>query len=230
MMHPRLLALFLVATALGLGGCATRVPMAFEQDTDRVAADSKPVYLMTATVKNTYRTSFQPKVGWVYVDKSGATQVADRTVFTIDDKAKAETNTVEAGNSYLLRLQLDPGAYDIYGFLATARSFPIQGHFFVPLHAPLSVKESGVYYLGHVEATVRERQGNEFKAGPSIPLLDQAVAGASGGTFDIQITDRWTTDEALFRARFPALAGVVVKKAVLPAFDRSKAQRLWEAP
>ena len=110
-----------------------------------------------------------------------------------------------------------------------ASSFPIHGSFFAPLHTTITVGEPGVYYLGHVNATVRERKGEEFKAGPSIPLIDQAIAGASGGTFDIDITDGFDKDEALFRAKFPALAGVKITKAILPAFDRAKAQAWWQA-
>ena len=83
--------------------------------------------------------------------------------------------------------------------------------------------------IGHIEATVRERQGDEFKAGSSIPLIDQAVVGASGGTFDVAITDALSTDEALFRSKFPALTNVEIKRAILPPFDRLKAQQWWEA-
>lgn len=60
------------------------------------------------------------------------------------------------------------------------------------------------------------------------PLLDGAAFGASGGTFDAQIVDQEAKDEALFRTRFPALNGVQIQKAMLPAFDREKAQKYWE--
>lgn len=76
---------------------------------------------------------------------------------------------------------------------------------------------------------MRERQGNEFRAGPVIPLIDQGVAGASGGTFDIVVSDQWDTDQALFEKNFPALKGIEVRKSLVPAFDRAKAQKLWEA-
>ena len=228
-MKSRLLAFFAVSAAILLSGCATRTPMAFENDADRLTEKSKPVFLMTATIKNTYKTSFQPKLLVVNVEKAGAKEAADRINFTMDDKAKQETDSAATGNTYLLRLELEPGKYEIKGMTSLARTFPIQAFFFAPLHAPLESKEAGVYYLGHVNATVRERQGTEFKAGPSIPLIDQAVAGASGGTFDVAITDEFATDEAVFRAKFPALAGVTIKKAILPAFDRAKAQAWWEA-
>jgi len=104
----------------------------------------------------------------------------------------------------------------------------VRGSFFTPLHTPLESKSPGVFYLGHVSAVVRERQGSEFRAGPAIPLIDQGVVGASGGTFDIAIVDGLASDEPQFRSRFPALNGATVQKAILPPFDRAKAQKWWE--
>ncbi|MBS0427029.1 MAG: hypothetical protein JSR41_07055 [Proteobacteria bacterium] len=203
--------------------------MPFQNDADRLTEKSKPIFLMTATMKNTYRTSFQPRLLVVHVEKPEAKEAADRLNFVMDDKAKLETDSVESGNTYLLRFELDPGQYEIRGLTSLARSFPINGFFFAPMHSSLESKGPGVYYLGHVSATVRERQGDEFKAGPSLPLVDQAVAGASGGTFDVEITDQLVTDEPVFRSKFPALASVGITKAILPAFDRAKAQKWWEA-
>lgn len=214
---------------LGLSGCATPTKMAFHDENERVAEKQNPIYLMTATLKNTYRTSFQPRLLVVHVEKPDAKERADRLNFTMDEKARNETNSADSGNTYLLRLEVDPGTYEIRGLTSRAFTFPIQGFFFTPIHSSLEAKGPGVFYLGHVNATVRERQENEFKAGPSIPLIDQAVIGASGGTFEVEITDEWATDEAAFLSKFPALAGVTIQKAILPAFDRAKAQQWWEA-
>jgi hypothetical protein len=228
-MKTRLLCGLSLTLAILLSGCATRMKMAFEDDEERVTESSKPVFLLTATLKNSYRTSFQPKMTVLHVEKPGAKDAADRLNFTMDEKAKIETNTPEGGNTYFLRLPLERGRYEIRGLSSMASSFPIHGFYFAPLHSPIESNGSGVFYLGHVSATVRERQGNEFKAGPSMPLIDQAIAGASGGTFDIEISDRLAADEATFRSKFPALKGVEIKKTILPPFNREAAQKWWEA-
>ncbi|MFL6624737.1 MAG: hypothetical protein ACJ8NR_19270 [Sulfurifustis sp.] len=228
-MGNRSLIVILAFLALVLSGCATPLPMAFEDDSYRMTETSKPVLLMTATIKNKYKTSYQPRLLVVNVEKPDAKDSSDRLNFKADEKARNETDSPDAGNSYLIRLELEAGRYQIMGLTSLATVFPVNGFFFAPLHSSIEVKERGVFYLGHVNATVRERQGNEFKAGPSIPLIDQAVVGASGGTFDIEITDNFATDEGVFRSKFPALAGVTIKKAILPAFDRAKAQQWWEA-
>jgi hypothetical protein len=228
-MKIRVTSFIAILLAVLLSGCATRTKMAFESDEERLTATSKPVFLMTATLKNEYRSSFQPKLLVVNVEKPGAKDASDRLNFTIDEKAKNESDSPDLGNTYLLRMQLEPGRYEIRGLTSLSGLFPIRAFFFAPLHASFESNSPGVFYLGHVSATVRERQGSEFKAGPSIPLIDQAMAGASGGTFDIDISDRLAMDEAKFRSKFPALKDVEIKKFILPPFDRAFAQKWWEA-
>lgn len=226
-MSKRFTWVLALAGALLLTGCATRTRMAFEDAGQR--AEGKPILLMAATLKNNYRPDYQPKLNVLHVEKPGAKDAADRLNFVMDDEAKMETKSAATGNTYLLRMELPPGKYEIVGMTSMSGIFPVIGSFFTPMHAPIEVKENGVFYLGHVQATVRERQGNEFRAGAPIPLIDQAVVGASGGTFDVQFVDAQAADEALFRSRFPALHGVAVQKALLPPFDRAKAQKWWEA-
>ena len=125
-------------------------------------------------------------------------------------------------------MQLDPGTYAIQGLTCLNRGFLINAFFFAPLRESLQVSGPGVFYLGHVDAIVRERVDNEFRAGPVAPLMDQSVSGASGGTFDVTISDQWERDRTEFVAAFPALKAASIQKAILPAFDRVKAQRLWE--
>lgn len=219
----------LIAGSLLLSGCATRVKMAFEDDKEAIKENSPPIYLMTATIKNLYKTSFQPKLIVVNLEKADAKTAEEKLNFTIDDKAKNESDKADTGNTYFLRMQLEHGKYELRGLTSIASSFPIHGFFFAPLHAPVESTASGVVYLGHITATVRERIGDEFRAGPPIPLIDQAVAGASGGTFDVEISDRFAEDEPIFRSKFPALRTIEIRKEILPKFDREKAQKWWAA-
>lgn len=224
----RLLSLVLLTSTLLVTGCATRTKMAFEDESDKLTATSNPVFLMTTTVKNTFK-NYQPKILVAKLEKPGAKDADDRLNFLMDNAAKIETDNDKSGNTYLLRFQLPPGEYEFVHMAGFAIAFLIRGTFIVPLHATIKSANPGVYYLGHAEATVRERVGNEFKAGPSVPLLDQAISGASGGTFDVTFSDQWDAYEKTFRAKFKALEGVEVKKAILPPFNREKAQAWWEA-
>lgn len=215
-----------VASILLLSACASTNKMAFQDDAETPASAKKPIFLMSATFTNNYRPSFHPSVLHVHVDRNVTGGDSDRLSFRMDEKGKLDSS---AGNEYLIRMELDKGDYVLRGMTGIAGGFPILGNFNAPLLLNLKADDAGVYYLGHVDATVRERNENEFRAGPVIPLIDQAVTGFSGGTFDIAVSDRFDKDESLFKSRFLALNGVGIKKAILPQFDRDKAQKWWDA-
>jgi hypothetical protein len=220
----KLFAFIFVSLSMLTTGCAIGNKMAFEGDSDRITEASKPIYLMTVSMSNAYKTSFQPSLKLVHIEKAGSS-VTELNGFATDKKSEP----ADKDGKYLVRMELSPGEYVLQGLRASAFVLPIFAQYYAPVHAPIQVQGRGVYYLGHVSATVRERTGNEFKAGMTTPLLDQAVGGASGGTFDIVISDQFSTDEALFRSKFPALKDVIIQKAILPPFDRAKAQKMWEA-
>jgi hypothetical protein len=106
----------------------------------------------------------------------------------------------------------------------------------VPIHADVKSGGTDVLYLGHVSATMRQRNEGEFRAGP--PEVGWGVTGlivsmvtAFGfyeGTFDVEFDDQRQTDISEFKNRFPALRRIDIQAAILPPFDRAKAQRRWE--
>lgn len=226
-MH-RILTTALILTSILLTGCANTKQMAFQNDSEVVSQTGKPIFLMAVTLKNSYIKSYQPKALTVLVNKAEVKDSKDTISFDIDDKAKIENDTAESGNIYLLRMELENGDYVVRGISGASGIFPVHGVCFAPLHLNLKAAGSGVFYLGHVAATVRARTGDEFKAGPSFPLLDQAATGFSGGTFEVTITDQQATDEATFKERFPSLRGVNIQKYILASFDRAKAQKWWQ--
>lgn len=209
-----------VSVLLLVTGCASQRPMPFKEATEKVE-DKKAIYLLMVTMENKYKPSFHPQLVSVIVDRKegdkweGAGYVADMTGVVVVPGA--------AMNSYAARMELEPGEYRLRVLHGTGTAFPIIGQFIVPMYAPLSVREPrGLFYLGNVRATVREAKEGEVKAGGAIPVLDQAISGASGGTFDVVIADAWRTDEAVFRRQFPVLGSLPVRKAVLPAWDRAR--------
>lgn len=217
-----------LAAVLALSGCATKMDMPYSEDEPK-PDPAKAVFLLSVTIKNDYHTNFQPDMLLLNVEKATATSKQDRLNFAMDDQGKDETDAEGTGNTYYARIELPPGEYVIRGVTCLSKHFPIIGNFFMPLQEKLTVTTAGVYYLGHADGTVRERKGDEFKAGPTLPLIDQAVAGASGGTFDVNISDQWDKDDTQFTSRFPALKGVNVQKDIMAPFDRAYAQKWWAA-
>ena len=221
----QLISLLVLSASSIFAGCAS-VPYMPLAENQPIVDSSKPLFLMSVVLKNEYKERWQPRVLNVILEKDGEAGKPQVVVFRMDASG---TVTPESGSStYLVRFPAEPVPHTIRGFNSMASAFPIHGFYFVPLHASLAKAEGGVYYLGSVKAVIRERKDGEFRAGPLIPLIDQAFAGASGGTFDIEIADAYEADIALFRKTFAALKDVEIKKAVLPKWDRAKAQLFWE--
>lgn len=223
-MMKRIMVVTAAALVLLLSGCASTTKMAFTNETDVISKSGKPIFLMSVTLKNSYR-DFQPKLDVVSIDRAVHIDGVPKIDFGIDEKAKNETNTIEEGNNYLLRMELENGEYVISGMGSSKFAGLIYTNYYTPLNLNLKSTGTGVFYVGHVDATIRERKENEFRAGPMIPLLDQAVGGASGGTFDVVVSDKWDSDKQRFTSKFPVLNSVEVKKNILPAFDRVKVQK-----
>jgi len=222
---------FALALAISLlAGCATN-KMPLGSDSDTIEAGAQPIFLMTATFKNDYVQDSQPRLGTLIVEDVEKPDEY-RMTFAIDRKARDEKDTPQDGNRYLLRMGLPAGSYVVRGFKGSSGG-PVPflvGIFFAPLHADVKSPLSGVYYLGHVSATIRERKGGEFRAGPTIPLMQQSAHGFSGGTFDVEVSDRLEADLPELLAKFPALRSANIQKALLAPFDRARAQKFWEGP
>ncbi len=227
-MIRRISTVFIILSISLLVGCTAPSKMAFHDDSVSPESIKNPIFLMTATLRNDYKTSHQPKLLAVNLEKAVEKGRGERIIFNIDEKSKQESDDPAIGNKYLLRMELESGEYVVRGLTSMSSSFIIRGFFFTPIHEMIKSSEPGIYYLGNIHAVIRERSGKEFKAGPSIPLLDQALIGASGGTYDIKITDQWDIDGPEFKKTFPFLGEVDVKKRILSEFNRERAQKWWE--
>jgi hypothetical protein len=76
---------------------------------------------------------------------------------------------------------------------------------------------------------VVERKDGELRAGPLIPLIDQAVTGFSGGTWNVAVSDRFDQDMTEFRTDFPVLEKADAQEDVLPPWDKKAATDWWQA-
>jgi hypothetical protein len=225
-MRRLLVVLSLVAASL-ITGCAMAPYMPLSEEGAKLD-QTKPLYLMSVTLKNDYKERWQPRVLNVILSKENGTAKPDQIVFRMDSKGTIAAQTDKDQTTYLVRFVTENSPHTVLGFNAMASAFPVHGFYFTPLHSSIPAAAGGVYYLGAVKAVVRERKENEFRAGPVIPLIDQAVAGASSGSFDIEIGDAYGADIELFKKTFAPLKDMEIQKAVLPKWDRTKAQLFWE--
>jgi hypothetical protein len=226
-MLSRLLAAASLACLLLHSGCATRQGMATLDD-KTAAKPTKAVYLLSVTLKNNFVPAYQPKLQSVKLQKHDKSEYPVIIIAEVDHLSKNETLSPTTGNNYLLRLELEPGEYTILGLNSVGQSMFITSPFFTPIVARISVREPGFFYLGHINANIRERKGDEFHAGGILPTQEQRLTGGFGGTFDVDITDQWATDQGKYQTLFPALARASVQKNTLPPFNRGRVQAWWE--
>ena len=206
-------------------GCATVNPMAFDKKSTAIDTKEKSVVLMTIDVSRPDGSRFVPEP---FVVKTGKLNQGKEDPHNFKFNKDADSLQENGRTVYLVRLALTGGEYKLYDVTGTASAFPINSFFVVPLNLDLKVQPGSVTYVGRMTAKLRDRVGNEFRAGPVIPLIDQSVSGMSGGTWDVSIDNLAEQDIALFRATYPALNNVTIETSPLPKFDRTAAQRLWD--
>ena len=211
---------------LALSGCATVNHMAFDNEATNVDTRSKSVVLMTLDIGRDDDSRFVPEPLVVKLERPDAQTKEERQNFKLDT---SDDSIEENGHRvFLLRMALAPGPYTLFEVFGRARAFPINAFFVVPVMASLDVPGNSVTYVGRITARLRPRSETEFRAGPVIPLLDQAIAGISNSTWDITIDDRYDHDLVLFRDNFPALSRASIGRRLLPPFDRALVQRRWD--
>ncbi len=194
-------------------GCATMKPPALSSETNSIDVSKESIALLTVKISNQYKPSYQPDVKNVFIWSNGKGD-KKKFSFSVDGKLNEVKNSY---NEYLISFQLPPGEYKMRAILARSGFFPVIGTFVVPIYSPFILEPNKIIYLGHIEATVKERKDDKLlRAGPVIPLIDQAATGASGGTFDVTITDLFQDDIKLFQQKYPYLSQYNVDNRTLP--------------
>ena len=207
-------------------GCANVNQMAIKKETKTIDTGVKSILLMTINLSRPENSRYSPHPLVVRFEKTNLKGELEKVVFQTDSEAgKTES---DLSNKYFMRMALEPGEYKLHTIFGNANAFPFNGFFDVPLLMKITVPSNSIIYLGSVNALLRPRKENEFRAGSVVPLIDQAVTGVSSGTFDVVITDVSVEDISQFQSRFPALSGQDIKTAILPAWERDRAQAWWQ--
>jgi hypothetical protein len=194
-------------------GCATGRPMALSSGAVPLN-EQQGLALATLKVANVYKTGYQPHVKSLTVQAPGEQGETIRFQAT---PFRASPDEADQFEEILVSLALPPGTYALNQVFVTANGALTFGNGVVPVFSAFKVEPGRAVYVGRVEAVRRERKGDEPRAGGVIPLIDQAVTGFSGGTFDVKVVDRYDEDVALFKATYAPLASVAIEKALLSA-------------
>jgi hypothetical protein len=191
-------------------GCATVKDAPLKANAANIDVSGEALVFMTARVANAYKPTYPPKILVTFV------QSTDGSKESLSFRADEAYDTGPSHFEHLVAFKLAPGRYQVRQIRALHRSFPIIATFEVPIYQMIEIKAPGAYYLGRVEATVVERKDEKLlRAGSVVPLIDQAVAGASGGTFQVKIEDRFDQDMRILGPRYPAITKLKVEKTLL---------------
>jgi hypothetical protein len=208
--RSRFLLVSLVALAALVSGCATVKDAPLKANAADVDVSGEALVFLTARLSNAYKPSYPPKILVTFVQATGGSK--ELLSFRTDEPYDQGPSHFE----HLVAFKLAPGSYQVRQIRAMHRGFPIMGMFEVPIYQTIEIKGPGAYYLGRVEATIVERKDDKLlRAGSVVPLIDQAVVGASGGTFEVKIADRFDEDMRILAPRYPAITKVKVDKVLL---------------
>lgn len=221
MSHPlRVLSVtrfVIVVFALGVVGCAR--PMALSRAA--LSLEDKPIAIFTLRTSNQFVPIYRPEVLTVELVPMGSKRGPKFKVKRPFRQSKKEFY------EYLISVDSKPGTYTI-GRVFGRSMFPnneffalIYGVFKFPLNLQFDLEPNSIVYLGHVSMTNRKRAKGERRSGLVVPLVDQAVSGFAGGTFDISVSDRYDLDVADFVKAYPALLNFEIKNRVHETTSRS---------
>lgn len=195
--------------ATAVSGCATTMPLQPDGKAPDLAKST--VFVARVKVRNENKKDKQPiLVNMVIGVGNAPTQPFGKPTLI--------KNENEGGKDYFASFEAPVGpkvTIQTVGFLY--QGFLVNAFAVAPINVALDVPEKKIVYLGKLEARIVPREGNEDKprAGEVLPLIDQAVAGFSTGSWDLKVTDDFDADMAALKEKYPFLGDLPVEKAIL---------------
>ena len=201
--------LWVVALVAFLGACYTSAPLRRGEPVADIGGRS--IAFATLTSSNSYKPAFRPNLVYALVARNDNGKRDGHSA-----KLEGAYRSDDVSSDFLISFLLEPGDWTVESIVAQAMVFPIQGTYTTQEVAKFMVPERRYVYFGHVDLDIVERtRDDQPPAGFVLPLIDQAVSGASGGTFVIRIEDRFDADVALARSVFGVPAGQDVLNATV---------------
>lgn len=204
-----------IVLSMVLSGCGGNLALVKGQ-AELNASDSS-IVLVPIKIANINKPGYQPVLLSASLDGADGHRIdVDGSLF------KEEKNKYK---EYLMSFILKPGVYTLTDIIGNYKiMLLLNAYCLVPISAAFEVKPNSITYLGHINADIVERKDdNADRAGSLFPLMDQAIAGFSNGTFVINVEDHYDEDVARYREAYPALKSAKIDKSILPQWKSSKA-------
>jgi hypothetical protein len=198
---------------LSLTGCFTKMPLRSDGPDGLKPHESLAVFKMT--LKNEFK-NYLLTPDTISIEASELNGGKTYTYSFNAPERQVSDRELELMGSFAL----PPGDYTITGFTGQTdvgfAILPVRGRFDPVLKRSFSVGTNDSVYLGHIIARlVQKRSNDEERAGPLIPLLDQATTGMSNGTFKFEVVDDFDKDVEYLKVRYPSASTRTFRKALL---------------
>lgn len=201
--------------------CGCRNNMALNQKQARLDMGDKSIALMTATISNQVNPDCQMEIISTCITPKPSLKCSiwDMKLETLYNSDKPVYHP-KINNEYLMSFKIKEGINTVV-LMETGYSIPflLSGGAILNIYLENQVKPNSVTYWGHLDIVLRKKKDGEKSAGIR-PLIDAAIIGYSGGTFDVVVEDRFDEDMKTFKSKYPALTSTTVEKAILPQWTR----------
>jgi len=190
-----------------LSGCASVEKMPLSKTASSADIAQKSIVVGRLVVENKHKFNHQPKLIAVGIKKQ------DKVFSFTEPTLVAEEPNLS--KDYIFSLSSEPGMAELSFMRFMRKAFPIVGTAEFIVGQEIEFPQSGIVYIGNINAVIETRKEGEPRAGSLIPLIDQSITGFSSGTFKINITDNYDEDMAVLKEQFPYLADQPISKAIL---------------
>lgn len=226
----QLSTVFLIAALLA--GCASPL----DKNATSLDLSRESIVVITMRMTNAYRPAINPTSLGVLVGAQDANAHVAHSVPTgpptsSSPQTLGRSSELSRTNEALILMRLAPGQYRLNRLWGYAGHVLVQAEMNYAVQADFVVPPQAVVYLGHLDVVNKERTNKDDQAtGLVIPLIPQAVAGFSGGTLDVRLSDRYERDINWLKSEYPVTKNVSVVRAALPAIYLERATGSGAAP
>lgn len=198
-------------------GCANVNKMPLNAKTTSVDTSQKSILVGKLSIRNDNKPGHQPNLLAIFVNQN------DKDFSFTEPTLIADLD--KGGKEYFISMAVEPGKAKLK-VARFMRQVPLLLNAMadLPFEYEIDVPANEVVYIGNINALIKPREEGQPRAGLVIPLIDQAVAGFSNGTFDVTITDNYAEDMAALKAKYPYIASQTVAKSMLPSWTHPESR------
>lgn len=217
--------LLVLCLSFFLFGCASRLPVAIDSGSERLDLGDQSLLLLMVDISRAEKSRFIPVPDYLLLDLIGADGKPSAKMLPLDGDGYLYPDDEHA--LYAFRFKVPAGDVRLKGITGRAKAFPITGFFVLPIGMTVHATKGTTTYIGRLDAKLRPRADQEYRAGAVIPLIDQAITGLSSGTFDVQIKDMSSEDLKLLRSAYPVIATTPIETRISPVISREILDQMW---